>query len=144
MNNIKVTEIKFINKLIPHIEDRYEPFYSSNDIRGVDLPDCVNNKIWWEFKKGRDVVPVKMTIQVTLTNEDTNDITGKIMTAARRALKAVEYISESDRGAVNPGSQWYESPYVFAVKVDPCNVLHAVTRGHPYSVCVIGFLTRAN
>lgn len=143
LNNIKVMEIKFMNHLIPHTECRYEPFYSSNDIRAVDLPDCVNNKIWEEFKRGRDVVPVKITIQVTLTNEYTNDITGKIMMVARHALKTVEYISESDRGAVNPDSQWYGSPYMFAMKVDPCSVLHAVAHGHPYSVCVIGFITRA-
>ena len=144
LNNIEVVEIKFMDRLLPRTEYRYEPFCSSQDIRAVDLPDCVNNKIWCELKNGRDVVPVKMTIRVTLTNEYTNNITDKIMMVARRTLKAVEYISETDRGAINPDSQWYKSPYVFAMKVDPCSVLHAVTRGYPYSVCVIGFLTRAN
>ena len=142
LNNIKVVEIKFMNHLIPHTECRYEPFYST-DIKAADLPDCVNNKIWEEFKRDRDVVPVRVTIQVTFTNVHTNDITDKIMTVARQALKAVEYISESDRGAVNPDSQLYGSPYVFAMKVDPCRVLNTVAHGYPYSVCIIGFITRA-
>lgn len=147
MKNIKVTEIKFMQNLLPRTEDRYEPFCSSQDIRAVDLPDEVNKNIWEELKKGRSVIPVKITIQVNTTGMNiADDVADEVLAVARRTLKSVEYTNEADRGAINYnyGLLTGSKPYMFTMKVSPLSVIEALTSGYPYSVCVIGFLTRAN
>ena len=147
MKNIKVTEIKFMQNLLPRTEDRYEPFCSSQDIRAVDLPDEVNKNIWEELKKGRSVIPVKITIQVNTTGMNiADDVADEVLAVARRTLKSVEYTNEADRGAINYnyGLLTGSKPYMFTMKVNPLSVIEALTSGYPYSVCVIGFLTRAN
>lgn len=144
MNNIKVTKIEFLGYLIPRSECRYSPFCSTPDVCAEDLPSEINQKIWEEFKKGRDVIPVKMTLKVTLSKDITNDVADKVLVVARRALKSVEYINESDRGAINSGWLTGNNPYVFSIKVSPLSVIEALTSGCPYNVRVIGFLTRAN
>ena len=144
MNNIKVTKIEFLSRLLLTKECSNEQFYATPDVCAGDLPYEVNQKILESIKKGYDVVPVKMTLKVTLTKETTNDITEEVIETARRLLKSVEYLNEADRGAINPDSRLYNKPYVFAVKLDPCSVLYAITHGDQFSVKMIGFLVRAN
>ena len=147
MKNIKVTEIKFMQRLIPQVESRFSPFCSGDDIRAEDLPDEVNKNIWEELKKGRSVIPVKITIQVDITGMNiADDVADAVMAVARRTLKSVEYVNEADRGAINYNYCLLTSskPYVFSMKVSPLSVIEALTSGYPYNVNVIGFLTRAN
>ena len=144
MNNIKVTEVKFMNRLLPQ-ENRFLPFCSSQDIRAEDLPDEVNKNIWEELKKGHSIVPVKIAIQVDITGMNIgDDIADEVLVVARRTIKSIEYLSETDRGAINSGDLLGNKPYVFSVKVSPLSVIEALTSGYPYNVKVIGFLTRAN
>ena len=144
MNNINVTEIKFMNKLIARTESRFVPFMSSDDIRAEDLPDEVNKNIWEELKKGNSIVPVKITIQVVNTTGGM-DISDEVLAVARRTLKAIEYVNkETDHGAINYGPLTGRKPYVFSMKVSPLSVIEALSTGYPYNVKVIGFLTRAN
>lgn len=143
MNNIKVTKIEYIGNLLPRIEYKYAPFCSVQDVCADDLPSEINQKIWEEFKKDHVVVPVKMTINVSLNGTNiTDDVGDEVMAVARRALKAIEYINVSDRGAVNYDSPLYKTPYVFAVKVNPLSVIEALMSGCSYNIKVIGFLTR--
>lgn len=144
MNNVKVTKIEFLGGLLPRSECRYSPFCSTQDVCADDLPSEMNQKIWEELNKGRDVVPVKMTINVNITGMNiADDVADEVMAAARRTLKSVEYLSGADRGAVTPDSPWYKKqPYVFAVKASPLSVIEALTTGHSYNVKIIGFLTR--
>ena len=143
MNNIKVTEIRFTQRLLPRTENRFVPFCSSDDIRAEDLPDEVNKNIWEELKKGRNIVPVKITIQVNTTGMNiADDVADEVMAAARRSLKSIEYLNESDRGAINAGWFTGNKPYVFPVKASPLSVIEALTSGHSYNVKIIGFLTR--
>ena len=145
MKNIKVTEIKFMQRLIPQVESRLSPFCSGDDIRAEDLPDEVNKNILEAFKKGRSIVPVKITIQVDITGFNiADDVADEVLAVARRALKAVEYNSESDRGAINYnyGLLTGSKPYMLSMKVGPLSVIEALTSGYPYNVKVIGFLTR--
>ena len=144
MNNVKVTRIEFLCGLLPRMECGYAPFCSTPDVCPDDLPFEVNKDILEAFKKGLDVVPVKVTINVSMPKENTENLADEVMSAARRALKSVEYINGTDRGAVNPDSQGVKKPYMFAVKADPCRIIYAITCGHSCSVKVIGFLTRAN
>ena len=144
MNNIKVTEMKFMDRLLPQ-ENRFLPFCSSQDIRAEDLPDEVNKNIWEELKKGHSIVPVKIAIQVNITGMNiADDIADEVLAVARRALKSVEFMNEADRGAINSGDLLGNKPYVFSMKVSPLSVIEAFTSGYPYNVKVIGFLTRAN
>ena len=144
MNNIKVTEMKFMDRLLPQ-ENRFLPFCSSQDIRAEDLPDEVNKNIWEELKKGHSIVPVKIAIQVNITGMNiADDIADEVLAVARRALKSVEFMNEADRGAINSGDLLGNKPYVFSMKVSPLSVIEAFTSGDPYNVKVIGFLTRAN
>ena len=145
MNNINVTEIKFMNKLIARTESRFVPFMSSDDIRSEDLPDQINKNIWEELKKGNSIVPVKITIQVVNTTGGM-DISDEVLAVARRTLKAIEYVNKADRGAINYnyGLLTGRKPYVFSMKVSPLSVIEALSTGYPYNVKVIGFLTRAN
>lgn len=147
MNNIKVTEVKFMQSLLPRTENRYEPFCSSQDIRAEDLPDEVNKNIFEELKKGHSIVPVKVTIQVDINGMNiADDVADEVMAVARRTLKSIEYTSEADRGAINYsyGLLTGYKPYMFSMKVSPLSVIEALTSGYPYNVRVIGFLTRAN
>lgn len=144
MNNVKVTRIEFLCGLLPRIECGYAPFCSTPDVCPDDLPSEVNKDILEAFKKGLDVVPVKVTINVSMPKENTENLADEVMSAARRALKSVEYINGTDRGAVNPDSHGVKKPYMFTVKEDPCRIIYAITCGHSFSVKVIGFLTRAN
>ena len=147
IKNIKVTEIKFSNRLIPQVESRFSPFCSGDDIRAEDLPNEVNKHIWEELKKGRSIVPVKITIQVNTTGMNiADDVADEVLAVARRTLKSVEYTNEADRGAINYnyGLLTGSKPYMFTMKVSPLSVIEALTSGYPYSVCVIGFLIRAN
>lgn len=144
MNNIKVTEVKFMNRLLPQ-ENRFLPFCSSQDIRAEDLPDEVNKNIWEELKKGHSIVPVKIAIQVDITGMNIgDDIADEVLAVARRTIKSIENLSETDRGAINSGDLLGNKPYVFSMKVSPLSVIEALTSGYPYNVKVIGFLTRAN
>ena len=143
MNNIKVTKVEFLSRLLPTNGCSSETFYSIPDVCADDLPYGVNQKILESFKKGYDVVPVRVTLMVTLPKETENDITEEVIEVARRVLKSVEYLNEADRGMINPDSQLYKKPYMYTVKLDPCSVLYAITCGHSFSVKVIGFLTRA-
>ena len=145
MKNIKVTEMKFMQRLI-QTEKRFSPFYSSQDIRAEDLPDEVNKNIWEELKKGHSIVPVRITMQVNITgmNTITDDIADEVLAVARRTIKSIEYLNETDRGAINSGCLTGNKPYVFSMKVSPLSVIEALTSGYPYNVRVIGFLTRAN
>lgn len=144
MNNIKVTAIKFMSQLLPRTENRFSPFESSQDVRADDLPDWVNKNIWEEFKKGRLVIPVMMTIQVDITRINiADDVADEVLAVARRALKLVEYMNVTDRGVINSGWPLDIKPYVFTKKVNPLSVIEALTSGYPYNVNVIGFLTRA-
>ena len=147
MKNIKVTEIKFMQRLIPQVESRFSPFCSSDDIRAEDLPDEVNKNIFGELKKGHSIVPVKVTIQVDINGMNiADDVADEVMAVARRTLKSIEYTSEADRGAINYsyGLLTGYKPYMFSMKVSPLSVIEALTSGYPYNVRVIGFLTRAN
>ena len=147
MKNIKVTEIKFMQRLIPQVENRLSPFCSGNDIRAEDLPDEVNKNIWEELKKGRSIVPVEITIQVNITGMNVaDDVADDVLVMARRTLRSVEYVNEADRGAINYnyGLLTGGKPYMFTMKVSPLSVIEALTSGYPYNVRVIGFLTRAN
>lgn len=145
MKNIKVTEIKFLRGLIPQVESRLSPFCSGDDIRAEDLPDEVNKNIWEELKKGRSVIPVKITIQINITGMNiADDVADEVVAVARRTLKSVEYVNEADRGAINSGRLTGSKPYIFSMKVNPLSVIEALTSGYPYNVRVIGFLTRAN
>lgn len=147
MNNIKVTEVKFMQSLLPRTESRFSPFCSGDDIRAEDLPDEVNKHIWEELKKGRSIVPVKVTIQVDINGMNiADDVADEVMAVARRTLKSIEYTSEADRGAINYsyGLLTGYKPYMFSMKVNPLSVIEALTSGYPYNVRVIGFLTRAN
>ena len=143
MKNIKVTEIKFMQRLIPQVESRLSPFCSGDDIRAEDLPDEVNKNILEAFKKGRSIVPVKITIQVDITGFNiADDVADEVLAVARRTLKSVEYVNEADRGAINSDLLTSNRPYVFPMKVSPLSVIEALTSGYPYNVKVIGFLTR--
>ena len=142
MNNVKVTKIEFLSRLLPTSSN--EQFYPTPDVCAGDLPYEVNQKISEAIKKGHDVVPVKVTLKVTLPKETTNDITEEVIGTARRILKSLEYLNETDHGAISPDSQLYNKPYMFAVKLDPCSVLYAITHGDQFSVKMIGFLVRAN
>ena len=147
MNNIKVTEIKFMQSLLARTESRFVPFCSSDDIRAEDLPDEVNKNIWEELKKGHSIVPIKITIQVNITGMNiADDVTDEVLAVARRTLKSIEYVNKADRGAINYnyGLLTGGKPYVFSMKVSPLSVIEALTSGYPYNVRVIGFLTRAN
>ena len=145
MKNIKVTEIKFMQSLLARTESRFVPFCSGDDIRAEDLPDEVNKHIWEELKKGRSIVPVKITIQVNTTGMNiAYDVTDEVLAVARRALKSVEYVNEADRGAINYSLLAGSKPYMLSMKVSPLSVIEALTSGYPYNVRVIGFLTRAN
>lgn len=147
MKNIKVTEVKFMQSLLPRTENRFTPFCSSQDIRAEEIPDEVNKNIWEELKKGRRIVPVKITIQVDITGMNiADDVADEVMAVARRTLKSIEYTSEADRGAINYnyGLLTGGKPYMFSMKVSPLSVIEALTSGYPYNVSVIGFLTRAN
>lgn len=146
MNNIKVTEIKFLQRLIPQVESRFSPFCSGDDIRAEDLPDEVNKNIWEELKKGHSIVPIKITVQVSITDRNiTDDVADEVLAVARRTLKSIEYVNKEDRGAINYnyGLLTGGKPYVFSMKVSPLSVIEALTSGYPYHVRVIGFLTRA-
>lgn len=144
MKNIKVTEMKFMQRLL-QTEKRFSPFYSSQGICADDLPDSVNKNIWEELKKGRNIVPVMITIQVNITSFSiAEDIADEVLAVARRTIKSIEYLNETDRGAINSGDLLGNKPYVFTVKVSPLSVIEALTSGYPYNVRVIGFLTRAN
>lgn len=143
--NIKVTEIKFMQSLLARTESRFVPFCSSDDIRAEDLPDEVNKNIWEELKKGRSIVPIKITVQVDITGMNiTDDVADEVIAVARRALKSVEYVNEADRGAINYnyGLLTGSKPYVFSMKVSPLSVIEALTSGYPYNVKIVGFLTR--
>ena len=143
MNNIKVTKIEFLGYLLPRVDSPFSPFCSTPDVSSNELPGEINKKIWEELKRGRDVIPVKMTINVNITGMNiADDVADEVMVVARRTLKSVEYASGADRGAVTPDSPWYKKPYVFAVKVSPLSVINALTSGYPYNVNIIGFLTR--
>ena len=72
------------------------------------------------------------------------DDADEVLAVARRALKSVEYMNVTDRGAINSGWPLDSKPYVFTKKVSPLSVIEAITSGYPYNVRVIGFLTRAN
>ena len=147
LNNIKVVGIEFMNRLLPRTENRFIPFCSSQDIRAEDLPDEVNKHIWEELKKGRSIVPVKITIRVDITGMNiADDVADEVLSVARRTLKSVEYVNEADRGAINYnyGLLTGSKPYMFSTKVSPLSVIEALTSGRPYSVYVIGFLTRNN
>lgn len=145
MNNIEVTKIEFLGHLLPRVDCSFTPFCSTPDVRTDDLPVEINHRIWEELKRGRDVIPVKMTINVNITGMNiADDVADEVMAVARRTLKSVEYVSEADRGAINSGLLTGNKPYMFAVKVSPLSVIEALTSGYPYHVRVIGFLTRAN
>ena len=75
-----------------------------------------------------------------------DDVADEVLAVARRTLKSVEYTNEADRGAINYnyGLLTGSKPYMFTMKVSPLSVIEALTSGYPYSVCVIGFLIRAN
>lgn len=142
--NIKVTEVKFMNKLLPQ-ENQFLPFCSSQDVRAEDLPDEVNKKIWREIKKGHDIVPVRFTIQIDINSANiADDVADEVLAVARRALKSIEYLNKTDRGAINSGDPIGDKPFVFTMKVNPLSVIEALTSGYPYNVRVTGFLTRAN
>lgn len=144
MKNIKVTEMKFMQRLL-QTEKRFSPFYSSQGICADDLPDSVNKNIWEELKKGRNIVPVMITIQVNITGMHiSDDVADEVLAVARRTIKSIEYLNETDRGAINSGDLLGNKPYVFTIKVSPLSVIEAITSGYPYNVRVIGFLTRAN
>lgn len=143
MYNIKVTNIEFLGYLLPNVDRPFSPFCSTPDVSSNELPGEINKKIWEELKRGRDVIPVKMTVNVSITDRNiADDVADEVMSVARRTLKSIEYISGADRGAVTSDSPWYKKPYVFAVKVSPLSVIEALTSGHPYNVKIIGFLTR--
>lgn len=145
MNNIKVTKIELMQRLLPRAENRFSPVYPTRDICADDLPDEVNKNIWEEINKGRSIIPVMFTIQVDVTGMGiADDVADEVMAVARRTLKSIEYSSEADRGAIYSGRLTGNKPYVFAVKVSPLSVIEALTSGYPYHVRVIGFLTRAN
>ena len=145
MNNIKVTEMKFLQRLMPRTESRFSPFYPMQGICAEDLPDAVNKNIWEEFKKGHSIVPIRITIQVNITNLNiADDVADEVLAVARRAMKSVEFMNEADRGAINSGDLLGNKPYVVSVRVCPLSVFEALTSGYPYNVRVIGFLTRAN
>ena len=144
MNNIKVTEIEFRLSLLPRTENRFVPFFS-HDICAEDLPEEINKNIWEELKRGRDVIPVKMTINVNITGMNiADDIADEVMEVARRALKSVVYLNEADRGTINSGLLTGDEPFVLDVKANPLSVIEAITSGCSYNVKVIGFLIRAN
>ena len=144
MKNIKVTKIEFMQSLLPRTENRFVPFFS-HDICAEDLPEEVNKNIWEELKKGRNIIPVMITVRVDITGMNiADDVAYEVVEAARRSLKSVEYLGESDRGAINAGWFTGNKPYMFPMKVSPLNIIEALTSGCPYNVRVIGFLTRAN
>ena len=145
MKNIKVTNIEFLGYLLPNVDSPFSPFCSTPDVSSNELPSEINKKIWEELKRGRDVIPVKMTINVNITGMNiADDVADEVLAVARRTLKSVEYLNEADRGAIHYGWPIGDKPYVFTVKVSPLSVIEAITSGYPYNVKVIGFLTRAN
>lgn len=74
----------------------------------------------------------------------TDDVADEVLAVSRRALKSIEYLNKTDRGAIYCRWPTGDKPYVFTVKVSPLSVIEALTSGYPYNVKVIGFLTRAN
>ena len=144
MNNIKVTNIEFLGCLLPNSGCSVTPFCSTSYVCSDDLPDEVNKNIWEEINKGRSVIPVMLTVQVSITDRNiTDDVADEVMSVARRALKSVEYVNEADRGAISACRlAGNDKPFISVVKVSPLSVIEALTSGYPYHVRVIGFLTR--
>ena len=97
MKSVNVINIEMGEALVPRLENQYAPFSPTCDVGSEDVPGRINQLMYREFKAGRSVVPIKVTIRIS-SIKDVVNIEDEVEGIARRALKSIEYLHAHDRG----------------------------------------------